>query len=35
MDKKHPASVWYFLGAFLILTALQAFQEDRMPIEQG
>jgi hypothetical protein len=25
MDKKHIASVWYFLGAFLIMTALQDY----------
>jgi len=29
MDKKHIASIWYFVAAFLILTALQVFQEDR------
>ena len=25
MEKKHIASVWYFLAAFLILTALQDY----------
>ncbi len=25
MDKKHIASVWYFLAAFLVLTALQGY----------
>ena len=25
MDKKHVASVWYFLAAFLILMALQDY----------
>jgi|GEM_PF-3355193 hypothetical protein len=26
MDKKHIATAWYFLAAFLILMALQAFR---------
>ena len=25
MEKKHIASLWYFLAAFLILTALQDY----------
>ena len=25
MDKKHIASIWYFLSAFLLLTALQDY----------